>query len=82
MRLERIWRPILLLGALILLLAFNCSAADKEMIYAHVNENVLTILPSENSSAEDFLELLRDGNVTVEMHDYGSFEKVGPLGTS
>ena len=82
MRLERIWRPLLMLPALILLLAFNCSAAEKEMIYAHVNEDVLTILPAENSSAEAFLDILRDGDVIVEMHDYGSFEKVGPLGTS
>lgn len=37
---------------------------------------------AENSSAEAFRELLEQGPVTVEMQDYGSFEKVGPLGTS
>ena len=76
MRLERIWRTLLLLLVLILLLTFNCSAAEEEMIYAHVNENVLTILPAENSSAEAFLEILRDGDITIEMNDYGSFEKI------
>lgn len=37
---------------------------------------------AENSSAEAFRKLLEQGPVTIEMHDYGSFEKVGPLGTS
>lgn len=36
----------------------------------------------ENSSAKAFRELLEQGPVTVEMQDYGNFEKVGPLGTS
>ena len=53
----------------------------EQMIYAHVNGSVLEILAAENSSAEAFLVLLESGDVTVEMHDYGSFEKVGPLGT-
>lgn len=36
----------------------------------------------DNSSAEEFRELLEEGPLTVEMEDYGGFEKVGPLGTS
>ncbi|MCR4962450.1 MAG: hypothetical protein K6B40_01060 [Firmicutes bacterium] len=50
------------------------------MIYAYVNHRVLTILPADNSSAAALIELLKAGDVTIEMHDYGSFEKVGPLG--
>ena len=52
------------------------------MFYAHVNGKVLKILAAEHSSADAFLDLLKSGDVTVEMHDYGSFEKVGPLGTT
>jgi hypothetical protein len=52
------------------------------MFYAHVNGKVLKILAAENSSADAFLDLLKSGDVTVETHDYGSFEKVGPLGTT
>ena len=37
---------------------------------------------ADNSSAEEFKELLSQGPVTVEMEDYGGFEKVGPLGTA
>ena len=52
------------------------------MFYAHVNGKVLSILASDNSSADAFLDLLKTGDVTIDMHDYGSFEKVGPLGTT
>lgn len=55
---------------------------NKNMIYAEVGEKVLEILPADNSSAQAFIQLLREGDVTVEMRDYGSFEKVGNLGTS
>ena len=52
------------------------------MFYAHVNSSVLPILAADNSSADAFLDLLKTGDVTIDMHDYGSFEKVGPLGTT
>ncbi len=55
------------------------SDEKNNMIYAHANKRILEILPADNSSAEAFLELLGKGDVTVEMHDYGSFEKVGTL---
>ena len=37
---------------------------------------------ADNSSAVAFYELLKKGPLTVDMHDYGSFEKVGSLGTT
>ena len=55
---------------------------ETTMIYAKIGDSVLEIQPEENSSAEAFLALLQEGDVTVAMHDYGNFEKVGPLGTS
>ena len=33
----------------------------------------------DNSSAEALVEKLSEGPVTLELHDYGNFEKVGPL---
>ena len=73
-----------------MLLAAVCSASEQEntgtgdatMIYAYINDSVLTIKPSGNSSSEAFMTLLAAGDLSVEMHDYGSFEKVGPLGTT
>lgn len=42
----------------------------------------LTATLADNSSARTFYELLEKGPVTIKMHDYGNFEKVGSLGTS
>ena len=44
--------------------------------------HTLTATLADNSSATAFYELLKKGSLTVDMHDYGSFEKVGSLGTS
>ena len=52
------------------------------MIYAHIGDDTLIIKPEDNSSAEAFTELLKKGDITVAMHDYGGFEKVGSLGAS
>ena len=42
----------------------------------------LTATLADNSSAMAFYQLLKKGPVTIKMHDYGNFEKVGPLGTT
>ena len=39
----------------------------------------MTAVIEDNSSAVAFYELLQKGDVTVKMHDYGTFEKVGSL---
>ena len=80
----------LALALLLLLSGFGSALSTEAMIpegtdrmfYAHINGSVLTILATENSSAYAFLDLLKAGDITIEMHDYGSFEKVGPLGTT
>lgn len=51
---------------------------EENMIYAHIGENVLPIELCDNSSADSFRKLVSDG-LTIEMHDYGGFEKVGQL---
>jgi hypothetical protein len=51
------------------------------MIYAHVENNVIRIKPENNTSAEALIELLKSGDLTVEMKDYGGFEKVGSIGS-
>lgn len=52
------------------------------MLKITVGDYALTAVFEDNSSAEEFRELLAQGPVTVEMEDYGGFEKVGPLGTT
>ena len=45
-----------------------------------VNNHTLRVALVDNSSAEALRELLAEGPLTIQMHDYGNFEKVGPLG--
>lgn len=47
-----------------------------------VNGQELLATFADNSSAREFQELLAQGPLSVEMSDYGGFEKVGPLGTT
>ena len=44
-----------------------------------VNGKIFYPEPADNPSAEAFLEKLEEGELTVSLHDYGDFEKVGPL---
>lgn len=46
-----------------------------------VGNHTLSATFENNSSAAAFRELLSQNPVTIEMEDYGGFEKVGPLGT-
>ena len=55
------------------------SVVDK--IILSFNGQTYTATLADNPSAEAFAELLRNGPLTVSAHDYGNFEKVGPLGT-
>ena len=55
---------------------------EKTLFYIWIGDTALAVRPEENASSEAFLALLREGDVVVEMHDYGGFEKVGPLGTT
>lgn len=46
-----------------------------------INGTVLTATLADNSSAQALKELLDKGPLTIAMEDYGSMEKVGPIGT-
>lgn len=68
------------------LLAGDMTATSGErenaMLNITVNGTTLTARLEDNSSARALAELLADGPRTIAMHDYGSMEKVGPLGQS
>ena len=51
-------------------------------IFVTVNGETRSAVLCDNASADAFLALLREGDVVINMHDYGGFEKVGELGTS
>ena len=72
---------------LILFCAGAVFAGEAEMkirikITTSSGNHTLTASLADNSSAKAFAELLKKGPVTVDMHDYGSFEKVGDLPAS
>ncbi len=48
-------------------------------ITSESGNHTLTATLAENSSAVAFYEELQKASVTVNMHDYGNFEKVGSL---
>lgn len=47
-----------------------------------VNNYSMTAVFENNSSAESLIKELEKKSITINMHDYGNFEKVGPLGIS
>lgn len=49
------------------------------LLVLEFNGHRLTATPEDNSSAAALVEKLREGPVTLQLHDYGHFEKVGPL---
>ena len=49
------------------------------VLVMEVNGKIYYPQPEDNSSARAFLERLSEGRIEIAMHDYGSFEKVGPL---
>ena len=58
------------------------STSEKETetkMNIEVNGHTLTATLADNSSAKAFAELIRSEPLTIEMNDYGGFEKVGRL---
>lgn len=47
-----------------------------------VGDETMRAKLEDNPSAKAFAEQLGKGDITVSMHDYGNFEKVGPLGAT
>lgn len=55
---------------------------ESNQIRLTVNGRSFTATLEQNSSAEALKELLKDGDLSIRMNDYGDMEKVGSLGTS
>lgn len=55
---------------------------ESNQIRLTVNGRSFTATLEQNSSAEALKELLKDGDLSIRMNDYGNMEKVGSLGTS
>lgn len=60
----------------------NTETEETNMVNLQIGAHSLKAELMENPSARAFAELLAQGPVTVQMHDYGRMEKVGSLPTS
>ena len=59
---------------------FKKSSDMTQKLYLTIGGVTKTATLVNNSSTEALVAQLQKGNITYEAHDYGDFEKVGPLG--
>lgn len=55
---------------------------EANQMYVQVGDTVWTATLEDNPSTTALKELLAKGPLSVDMHDYGGFEKVGDIGTT
>lgn len=55
---------------------------ERDTMKITAGDHTFTAVLADNSSAEALKELLAEGPLTIDMSDYASMEKVGPIGTS
>ena len=53
-----------------------------EIIKITISGKTLPMKIDDNTATKTLVEALREASITYEAHDYGGFEKVGPLGRS
>lgn len=53
-----------------------------DMIKIKVNNNVLEVDLEDNEATKSLVERLKNGDIIINVHEYGGFEKVGNLGFS
>lgn len=61
-------------------IAQNIEREETIKINIKVNDKILTATLSDNSSSKALIEKLKENEITIDMHDYSNFEKVGSLG--
>lgn len=60
--------------------ATQATALQGDQLYLTVGKTTFVAEFADNSSAEALKDLLSDTPLTLQLHDYGNFEKVGNLG--
>lgn len=55
------------------------AVANARIVNIKVKNDILKLSLSNNSSADALVKLLEKGKITINMQDYGNFEKVGNL---
>ena len=62
--------------------AGDTSSEEDAMLKITVGDQEFLAAFEDNSSAREFQALLAQGQLTIQMEDYGGFEKVGALGST
>lgn len=65
-------------SVILIIFSFAMASADSKL-YITVGSETLTATLEDNSATRRLVERLASENITVNMHDYGGFEKVGAL---
>ena len=60
----------------------NIQEATEMKLKVEAGEQAFSATLEENAAVDALVELLRQGPLTLQLHDYSGFEKVGPLGAS
>lgn len=58
----------------------NTNLMEANRMKLQIGDTILSATLAENSSVDALKAALGDGPITIKMRDYGSMEKVGPLG--
>ncbi|MDR2300684.1 MAG: hypothetical protein LBF38_01375 [Deltaproteobacteria bacterium] len=56
--------------------------SERRKLKITVGDKTLTAVWAETTAAKELSDLLAESPLTIKTHDYGGFEKVGPLGRS
>lgn len=62
-----------------LLTAISFMATSQNKVLLTVGANSMTATLADNNATRELMELMEKGSVTIQMSDYGGFEKVGAL---
>ena len=52
---------------------------EETMLYIQIGDTTLTATPAQNEAGDALLRMLEDGPLTVQVENFGGFEKVGSL---
>ena len=63
----------------ILITAFTLMTSAQTRITLTAGDRSMTASLADNNATRELVALLKQGSITVQMSDYGGFEKVGAL---
>lgn len=56
------------------------NSGEISVMYLYINDNKIEVTLAENRAADALVDILKQGDITYTVGDYGDFEKVGSLG--